>query len=476
MKTMYALALALMALAAEPGHAQSIPAVSDTARSASEAAAVAWINADGHALSGADASPSELAPLAARLAGARVIGLGEVTHGDHEDHHFKADLIEELVRQGAIHAIVLEANRDVARNFDLYVRDGKGDPVALMRSTSFFRVFRDEEFAGLLTWLRAWNQIAAKPVRILGVDDQDGGRDAGFALALIARHDPALAEKLGAPFKSIIAGKDGVWLKPSTWIRGLDPAQIAAAKAGARVLADTVKAHAADWGQDPDYAEAAYAAEVAWQNIDIFELEGAGTKLMTDPPQGYYARRDTFMAQNMMARLGPEEHAAFWAHNGHVAADLPPSYAAMDGTTVGHELRRTLGDGYRALGFEYSKGEIMIIVGDLSKVTAATTAETAWTAVNDQPGELGFVFAQAKANALWLDLAHRPHSALLDAWMKLPYQDGSAGWGVDPADWTTPMKPEDFVALDHAFDVVVWFRTLTPSRRLPALPVSQPTK
>ena len=158
------------------------------------AAAVAWIKADAHLLSGADAAPDELEPLAARLSGVRVIGLGEATHGDHEDQQFKANLIKQLVRDGAVTAVVLEANRDAARGFDAYVRKGEGDPVALMRSPSFFRVTRDEEFASLLVWLRAWNQTTDRPVRIIGIDDQDAGRDAAFALAMVARHDPALAQ------------------------------------------------------------------------------------------------------------------------------------------------------------------------------------------------------------------------------------------------------------------------------------------
>ncbi len=458
-------------IAASPALAQVPAAAPVVSRADAEAAAVDWINADGHPLSGADAAPAELAPLAARLKGARVIGIGEVTHGDHEDHHFKADLIEELVREGAIDAVAIEANRDVARNFDLYIRQGQGDPMALMRSTSFFRVFRDEEFAGLLVWLRAWNQVAAKPVRIFGIDDQDVGRDAAFALAMVARHDAALAQKLRPPFGTVIAGGDGVWPKSFAWISGLTPDEIAAVKANARLLADTIAAHKADWGSDPDYAEAAYAAEVAWQNIHIFELDGKGTTHFGDRPSGYYARRDTFMAQNVLARLGQDEHAALWAHNGHIAAGLPQGSDPAD-TSVGHELRKTLGDGYRTVGFAYSSGDIMVVTGDMAKISSAAP-EQVYHALNDRPGELGSVFAQTKGDALWLDMTQRPKSPALDAWVQTPYWDGSAGWGVDPDDWQKgAIPPEDATPLDSAYDVIVWFRHLTPSRRLPVAPAN----
>ncbi len=466
MKVAFGVSL-LLTLVASPVLAE---ATTPAGQSEAEAAAVTWIKTEGHPLSGADASPAELTPLAARLKGARVIGIGEVTHGDHEDHHLKADLIEELVREGAVDAVVLEANRDVARGFDLYVREGRGDPMALMRSTSFFRVFRDEEFAGLLVWLRAWNQVAAKPVRIFGIDDQDVGRDADFALKMVARHDKALALKLRGPFGAAIAGPDGKWPKSFAWIGTLTPEEIAAVKANARTLADTITAHKVQWGDDPDYAEAAYAAEAAWQNIHIFELDGKGTERFTDRPSGYYARRDVFMAQNLLARLGPDEHAVLWAHNAHVAAAVAQAYVDQSGTTVGRELRQKLGNDYRALGFTYSTGDIMAVVGDSAKVSSQAP-EQVYTAIDDQPGDLGAVFAQADGDALWLDMVHHPDTPQINTWLKTPYWDGSTGWGADPNDWQKgPIPPEYALPLDSAYDVIVWFRRLTPSRRLPTAP------
>jgi erythromycin esterase len=62
--------------------------------------AVAWIRHHAHPL---PASGADLAPLAARLAEAPVIGLGEITHGSHEDMAFKAQLLRLLVEIGRAH-------------------------------------------------------------------------------------------------------------------------------------------------------------------------------------------------------------------------------------------------------------------------------------------------------------------------------------------------------------------------------------
>ena len=48
--------------------------------------------------------------LSRALAGARVIGLGEATHGSHEDAAVKTAIIKGLVSDGTIKALLLEVN------------------------------------------------------------------------------------------------------------------------------------------------------------------------------------------------------------------------------------------------------------------------------------------------------------------------------------------------------------------------------
>lgn len=228
------------------------------------AAAVRWLQAKGQRLAAPEPTAAELAPLVARLKGARVIGIGEVTHGTHEDQAFKAALIKELVKAGAIDTLALEANRNAGRGFDRYVRLGEGDPAALVRSSSFFRIWKGDEFAGLLLWLRAWNLAnPGKPVRVIGIDNQDAGVDAGFALAFLKKRDPALAAKLRLAFGTLMTDTGERTVNPSAWIQASKPGELPAALAAAARLRDTLNAKRATWGMDPDYAEATYAARIA---------------------------------------------------------------------------------------------------------------------------------------------------------------------------------------------------------------------
>ncbi len=463
----WTMALAALVMADTPPQKPLSPAPTE----AGKAAAVAWLKADAHLFSGADAPSDELKPIADRLAGARVIGLGEATHGDHEDQQFKANLIKQLVRDGDVTAVVLEANRDAAEGFDAYVRRGDGDPVALLRSPSVFRVTRDEEFASLLVWLRAWNQTTDHPVRIFGIDDQDAGRDASLALALISRHDPALAARLKAPFTGLIPADGKTFPKASYWVIGQTTAQIAMLQAAARTLSDTVIAHKADWGHDPGYTDAAYAAEVAWQCFNIFEKQGKDAPAGVELSGSYYARRDIFMAKNLLHRLADGERAVIWAHDGHVADTLPPAYEAAGGSSLGRELHGAIGGAYRGLGTTWSQGRVNAVAGPMDKIRS-DMPETAIAVTNDGPRGIGSVFNPLSGPAAWVDLKARPHTPELDQWVKSDYFFGQAGWGLDPATFQTdpPGAPDEVLPVDQGFDVLVWFRVITPARRLPERP------
>lgn len=99
MRSLFTAILSVALVAAAPG--------SDP----NEDAAVTWLEQHGHRLAASEPTATDLAPIVAKFNSARVIGVGEVTHGTHEDQAFKVALIKELVRVGAIDTLALEANR-----------------------------------------------------------------------------------------------------------------------------------------------------------------------------------------------------------------------------------------------------------------------------------------------------------------------------------------------------------------------------
>ncbi len=137
------------------GTAAMTPASAGPALDSREQSAVAWLRSAARPFSETEPAAEELERMLRVFDGARVIGVGEATHGDHQDQAFKAELIKALVRSGRVQVLALECNRSAGELFDAYVREGRGDPVELIRSRAFFRIWKDDEFAGLILWLRA---------------------------------------------------------------------------------------------------------------------------------------------------------------------------------------------------------------------------------------------------------------------------------------------------------------------------------
>lgn len=467
------LATPVLAQSAEPALPDLTPATPEE-----EAAALAWLATAAVPFDPSAYDAATLAPLAERLGGARVIGIGEATHGSHQDQAFKAELIKQLVASGKADVLILEANRSPALAFDRYVRSGEGDPAAAMQTTAFFRIWKNDEFAGLLLWLRNWNRVSERKVRIIGVDVQDGGRDAAEALALVERHDPAVAARLRAGFGSLIAAMDKPRTRFVDWLVDAPRAEADSGLAASSALAAWFDAAPDAARADPAFAEARWAARAAHQAFLAFEFERADAD-KSKADAAYYGRRDRFMAENAIAMLADGERGMLWAHDMHVLEDLPDIAKAVGFVTVGSVLREKLGEDYASVGFTWSQGAFRATLvpegADFLRASQSQTLEP-FRLPNNRPGELGHVFDRTGHAALWIDLAKRPAEGPVAAWAGRPYWRGWSGWIANPATWqVTSFETGDVplpVSMGH--DVIVWFRTISPSHLWPQPQVQAP--
>ncbi len=462
------LMIGLSAFAALAVPAQAQPEMPDPtpASAEEEAAAVEWLKAEGTAFDPSAYGAATLAPLAERLGSARVIGIGEATHGSHQDQAFKAELIKQLVASGKVNVLLLEANRDAGEQFDRYVRDGVGDPVDVVRAGSFFRIWKNDEFAGLLIWLRNWNRTAERKVRIIGVDCQDAGRDSGVALELVAAHDPAAAAQLRGGLGSLVPGVRFV-----DWFRKVERGEFDTAMATSAALAAWFDTAPATARADAGFARARAAATTARQAFLTFEFDRGDADTSKQDP-AYFARRDRFMAENALAMLTPDERAALWAHDSHVMGILPAIVRELGFVTLGAGIRDRLGSDYVAVGFTWSTGAFHSNTAAdeaaLGKPTTIPELEV-FSLPNNRTGELGSIFDRTGARAMWIDLATLPATPVMQQWSQRPYWRGWAGARVFPANWQVADPETGDVPGDAAsgHDVIVWFQTISPSRIWP---------
>jgi erythromycin esterase len=112
----------------------------------------------------------DLEPLAALVGDARIVALGECTHGTREVFQMKHRLIEYLAARKGFTIFSIEANMPEAYRLNEYVRSGEGDPNRLIAGM-YFWTWNTEEVKEMVQWMRRFNQ-AGRRIDFTGFDMQ----------------------------------------------------------------------------------------------------------------------------------------------------------------------------------------------------------------------------------------------------------------------------------------------------------------
>jgi len=366
--------------------------------------------------------------------GARIVALGEGTHGTREFFRAKHRLVQWMAEREGVTVFAIEANMPEARRVNEYVLTGRGDPRAALAGL-YFWTWNTEEVLALIEWMRAWNASGRGRVEFWGFDMQNPTVAADSVRAFVARADapflPALDSAYAVGRAAYESGRGG---------RPVAPEQARAWRdAAARVLA-----HLA--GQRAAYLARFDTAQVDWaeQNARIVE-QAASSNL----PDG--ASRDSSMAANVgwiAAHHPAGTRMVLWAHNGHVAR--APGW-------MGAYLDRRFGSAYRPFGFAFGEGDYTAI---------GPRGLAAYPAPPPAPGSVESVLRGMGTPRLVLDLraAARERDG---AWLAEPHLFRSVGALASDAQFTD-------VPVAARFDALVWFDRTTPSRTLPRAPQPAP--
>jgi erythromycin esterase-like protein len=99
---------------------------------------------------------SDLLPLKEIIGPARLVGLGEATHGNKEFAQTKDRIFRFLVEQMHFDGIIMEVPEEPTKNIDKYVKTGKGDPRALLSGLGFW-ITRTQEVLDMIEWMKNFN-------------------------------------------------------------------------------------------------------------------------------------------------------------------------------------------------------------------------------------------------------------------------------------------------------------------------------
>src|ERR1035437_320116 len=102
---------------------------------------------------------SDLLPLKEIIGSAKLVGLGEATHGNKEFAQIKDRILRFLVEEMGFDGIVVEVSEEPAKNIDKYIKTGKGNPKKFLSELGYW-ITRTQEVLDMIEWMRSYN---AKP-------------------------------------------------------------------------------------------------------------------------------------------------------------------------------------------------------------------------------------------------------------------------------------------------------------------------
>ncbi len=270
---------------------------------------------------------ADLQPLRPMIGDARIVALGEGTHGTREFFRMKHRLTEFLAAEMGFTLFAIEANIPEADRVNAYVLTGAGDPKELLRGL-YFWMWDTQEVLDLILWMRRFNASGRGRIQFLGLDMQLGELAMSNTRAFVAEYDPDYANALESAYRDL----DEYWGAPDLVLaaRALPLREKATRARGAWRVVEHLEARCAAYREKADADRIDRAIQDARVAAQAAELMARGG--------GY---RDRCMAENVgrivdLRAEGLEDRAL-----GAQRARGPAT--GLDGSAPGGTLRRRSG-------------------------------------------------------------------------------------------------------------------------------------
>lgn len=398
-------------------------------------AVVAWIRQHAIPLRSIDPGPgfADLQPLKRVLQDARVVGLGESSHGAREFYRAKHRIVEFLVKEMGFTAFAMETAYSDAEPINAYVVTGKGDRAAALTQLGYV-AWDNEDFGALFDWLRAYNTTVpdAKKVRFYGLDlfrNEIGRRKVLAFLHRVAPEQEAAADSV---FRAL-AFQETKW---PFW----DTTAVAQLRPGLEALSSALVAKETASGQIAARSEFDQILQYVRVMHQAAMLNGRERPMMENLV--YVAEHER-----------PGTKFIVWEHNGHVALD-PPEKDDPEGA-LGYYIRERFGPQYYALGLEFGRGSSQARI-------FSPPGEFKLAVLADPPeGSIPWHLRQAGIANLILDLRATPRDDLVEHWLSTPHAIHSVNWVYrdETRDWKqTPLT---------RYDGILFVFEITPTRPTP---------
>jgi erythromycin esterase len=413
---------------------------------------VSWIKQQAVVLQTTEAGHgfADLQPLKEIITDARVVGLGETSHGTREIFRMKHRLLEFLVTEMGFTVFVMEVSWSEALAVNDYVLNGKGDPARLMAGMHV--VWDTREVLALIEWMRAYNANPAhrEKVKFYGADIQDSRIGAEYVTRYLEKVDPELL-KPGQAGQVLSILRDrrvyGIFYRYS--------------QQECMVLKNQMNEFLLHFDREKGtYVQK--SSEREWREVRhlVRFLQQFVSYVVAGVTSDYDALdiRDRAMAENISWILDYEPagtRVVYWAHNYHIAMAQYPAFPA---NPMGMHLQQVLGRDYISIGFEFNRGTFQSRDSTPTQTPFLIKSFT----LDSIPGSFAAGLSRTGIPMFLLDLRRLPGQGVVHNWFFAPRIFKS----IDSV-FANEKDIQHWFKVPVYFDVVIFFENTTRSQPNP---------
>lgn len=321
------------------------------------------IRAAAHPLNG---SPGDFDALLDLVGDARVVLLGEATHGTHEFYRERARITRRLIEEKGFTTVAVEADWPDAYRVNRYVR-GTGEDKSALEALGDFRRFplwmwRNAEVLELVEWLRGHNAAlpAGEPrVGFYGLDLYSLFSSIEAVLAYLDDADPAASAR--ARYRYGCFGHFGEDSQSYGYAASVDASR-------------SCEDHAVEQLLEMQRRASELAPREAGIPEDEFFFAEQNARLVRNAEEYYrtmfhgrvssWNLRDRHMADTLHALLrhfdarGLRTRVVVWEHNSHIGDARATQMGESGEWNVGQLVREELGEAAVLVGFTTATGTV----------------------------------------------------------------------------------------------------------------------
>jgi erythromycin esterase len=292
----------------------------------------------------AESGLEDLSDFGTMVGNAKIIGLGEATHGTREFFLTKHRLLEYLVKEKGFTTFAIEATLPESYAVNDYVLNGEGDAQTVLRNL-YFWTWNTQEVLDMIEWMRQYNKNPAhtNKIKFFGFDMQSPVN----AIAYVSRYVQQFAAQNLAQVETQLR---------CFRLRAGDYWQFYQRSASDKAECQKQYQAVNDWllenRQDLVKKSSQLEFERALRHLVVVQqgLQMFGTNVINDALN----IRDQAMADNVRWLLENEtgnQKIVLWAHNLHVGFDQSFGVEWM-----GRHLKKQFAENYLSVGFSFARG------------------------------------------------------------------------------------------------------------------------